>query len=190
MLIKSDHSEIGNGKTTLPPKSSGLSQRYLFQACRYSSCVTGGSCACILEELEAMRPSDLEGLYHEHAAENTKVSRQTFGRILESAHRKVSEALVNGKALKTEGGDFEMDGGRTFSCGDCNHTWEHTPGTGKPEKCPSCDSTNFHRNQQDQGSALRAPVPRQSVNTGGLRTSREINKIVIRRQSMKMSDIV
>ncbi len=57
-----------------------------------------------VDEFEAIRLADLEGLYQEPAAEKMSVSRQTFGRILESAHRKVAEALVRGKALKIEGG--------------------------------------------------------------------------------------
>jgi predicted DNA-binding protein (UPF0251 family) len=55
-----------------------------------------------LDELEAIRLADLEGLYHEEAAGEMDVSRATFGRILDVARRKVAEAIVNGKALKIE----------------------------------------------------------------------------------------
>lgn len=55
-----------------------------------------------IDELEAIRLADLEGLYHEEAAERMKVSRQTFGRILGEARRKLAEAVVLGKALKIE----------------------------------------------------------------------------------------
>ena len=57
-----------------------------------------------LDELEALRLADLEGLYQEGAAERMRVSRATFGRIVESARRKVAEALVRGKALHIQGG--------------------------------------------------------------------------------------
>jgi predicted DNA-binding protein (UPF0251 family) len=57
-----------------------------------------------LDELEALRLADLNGMYHEQAAEQMKVSRATFGRILEEARRKVTEALTAGKALRIEGG--------------------------------------------------------------------------------------
>ncbi len=72
-----------------------------------------------LDELEAVRLADLEGLYQEQAAERMEISRQTFGRIIELAHRKISDALVNGKALKIEGGEimFEKSGGRGFGKG-------------------------------------------------------------------------
>lgn len=58
-----------------------------------------------LDELEALRLADLEGRYHEKAAAAMGVSRQTFGRIIESARRKVADALLNGRALAiaTEG---------------------------------------------------------------------------------------
>ena len=60
-----------------------------------------------LEEIEALRLADLNGQYQEAAAEHMKISRATFARIVESARRKVADALVHGKALRiqTEPGD-------------------------------------------------------------------------------------
>ena len=55
-----------------------------------------------MDELEAVRLADYEGLYHEKAAARMKISRQTFGRILHEAHKKVAECLMKGKALKIE----------------------------------------------------------------------------------------
>ena len=55
-----------------------------------------------IDELEAIRLADYEELYHEDAAKKMKISRQTFGRILNDAHKKVSECLIKGKALKIE----------------------------------------------------------------------------------------
>lgn len=54
------------------------------------------------DELEAVRLSDLEGLYQEQAAEQMGVSRQTLGNILKRAHKKIAEALIEGKALQLE----------------------------------------------------------------------------------------
>jgi predicted DNA-binding protein (UPF0251 family) len=105
------------------------------------------------DELEAIRLADLEALYQEQAAREMNVSRQTFGRIIESAHEKVADALVKGKALKIEGGDFEMAATRKFKCYDCQHTWEISYGTGRPETCPSCKSGNIHRAEEDRGYA-------------------------------------
>ena len=63
-----------------------------------------------VEELEAIRLSDFEGLDQEAAANLMEVSRQTYGRILAHARSIVSEALVTGKALRIEGGDYEFRG--------------------------------------------------------------------------------
>ncbi len=106
-----------------------------------------------MDEFEALRLADLEGLYQDQAAERMKVSRQTFGRIIDSAHKKVAEALVKGKALKIEGGDFEMASMRKFSCYDCQHSWELPYGTGRPGNCPSCKSDKIHRAREDRGYA-------------------------------------
>jgi predicted DNA-binding protein (UPF0251 family)/predicted Fe-Mo cluster-binding NifX family protein len=57
------------------------------------------------DEAEALRLADLEGLYQDAAARSMGVSRPTFGRILESARRKAADAILNGKALRIEGGD-------------------------------------------------------------------------------------
>jgi len=69
-----------------------------------------------LDELEAMRLADLEGLYQEEAAERMGVSRPTFGRIVESARRKVTEALVVGKALAIRGGAAHPSSQRCPRC--------------------------------------------------------------------------
>lgn len=77
-------------------------------------------------------------------------------RIVESARRKVADALVNGKALKIEGGAIAMmTVTRKFRCSDCGHAWEIPHGTGRPEGCPSCKSTNIHRDAQEQGFGRR-----------------------------------
>ena len=60
------------------------------------------------DEVEAIRLADMEGMYQADAAEKMGVSRQTFGRIIESVHKKTAEALVLGKALKIEGGQFQI----------------------------------------------------------------------------------
>lgn len=57
-----------------------------------------------LDEFEALRLADLDGLYQEEAAERMNVSRPTFSRIIDGAHRKMADALVHGKALRIEGG--------------------------------------------------------------------------------------
>lgn len=55
-----------------------------------------------IDEIEAIRLADYKGLYHEEASKEMQISRQTFGRILNGAHKKVAECLLRGKALKIE----------------------------------------------------------------------------------------
>jgi uncharacterized protein len=55
------------------------------------------------DEAEAVRLADLQGLYQADAAGHMGVSRQTFGRIVESARRKIADAIINRKCLRIEG---------------------------------------------------------------------------------------
>jgi len=104
-----------------------------------------------VDEYEAIRLADLEGLYQEDAAARMKISRATFGRIVESAHRTVADALINGKAIKIEGGVITMTQKRTFQCSDCEHFWEVPFGTGGLGACPQCGGQNFHRSDANRG---------------------------------------
>lgn len=61
-----------------------------------------------IDEFEAIRLADLGGLYQEDAAKKMNISRQTFGNIIESAHKKIADSIVNAKALKIEGGVVKM----------------------------------------------------------------------------------
>jgi predicted DNA-binding protein (UPF0251 family) len=53
-----------------------------------------------LEEMEALRLKNIEGLDQEVAAKKMKTSQSTFQRIITSAYKKITDALVNGKAIK------------------------------------------------------------------------------------------
>ena len=110
-----------------------------------------------LDEFEAMRLVDMEGLYQDKAAHKMRVSRQTLGRIVESARRKVAKALAAGMAIKLEGGHIEMENGemRSFVCSACKNEWNVLYGTGRPEKCPKCGSLDIHRNPDQRGHGRR-----------------------------------
>lgn len=69
-----------------------------------------------VEELEAVRLADLEGLTQAEAAENMRISRHTFGRILAQAHKTIAEALVLGRALRIEGGNWVFAEPAMSSC--------------------------------------------------------------------------
>ena len=64
-----------------------------------------------VDELEAIRLKDLEDLDGEAAAARMAVSRPTYQRILDRARRKVAEVLVQGKALRVEGGNYKIEPG-------------------------------------------------------------------------------
>jgi predicted DNA-binding protein (UPF0251 family) len=96
-----------------------------------------------VDEYEALRLVDLEGLQQQEAAERMKVSRATCARILEEAHRKVADALTAGKAIRIEGGSFVL-GSNRYRCKDCNTYWDiPLRGAQAPPQalsCPRCKS--------------------------------------------------
>jgi uncharacterized protein len=61
-----------------------------------------------VDEFEAVRLKDLEGLEQEECAKKMAISQPTFHRLIVSARRKIADAMVNGKAIKIEGGNFKM----------------------------------------------------------------------------------
>lgn len=95
-------------------------------------------------EAEAIRLKDLECLEQEGGAERMNISRPTFQRVLASARQKMADALLHGKAIRIEGGNFEMASSR-FKCLN-GHEWEvpfevimRTP----PQLCPTCNTTRI-----------------------------------------------
>jgi len=94
-----------------------------------------------MEELEAIRLKDLEGLEQEQGAESMNVSRPTFQRILTSARQKIASALLEGKAIRIEGGSFEISPCH-FRCAQ-GHEWNvpfDTATGSPPELCPVCNT--------------------------------------------------
>jgi predicted DNA-binding protein (UPF0251 family) len=101
-----------------------------------------------VDELESLRLADFLGMSHENAGKQMGVSRATFGRIVEQARRAVADALIHGKAINVEGGNYERVDStvdRVFLCEECNFRWEEPRGTGRPKKCPSCGGQAFQR---------------------------------------------
>jgi len=97
-----------------------------------------------LEEAEAVRLKDIEGLEQEEGARRMNVSRPTFQRVLASARQKVADALLHGKAIRIGGGNFEM-ARRRFRCFN-GHEWdipiEVTAGR-NPDTCPTCRNADI-----------------------------------------------
>jgi uncharacterized protein len=94
-----------------------------------------------VDELEAIRLVDLEGLSHEQAAEVMGVSRQTVGRVLERGRAKVADALVGGKAILIGGGQYRVEP-RQMRCFSCDERWVAEQEEGTATRCPTCGSTD------------------------------------------------
>lgn len=102
-----------------------------------------------VDELEALRLSNIEKLSQAEAAGLMKVHQSTFQRTLARAREKVTDALVNGKAIKIHGGVYKMRGRRGLGgpggycvCPDCGAKKEHVRGVPCINtKCPDCGRT-------------------------------------------------
>jgi len=98
-----------------------------------------------LEEAEAIRLKDIEGLDQAGCAERMNISRPTAQRIIDSARKKIADALLNGKAIRIEGGTIEM-GPVRYACAN-GHQWDipfDQAKTETPQDCPVCSSTDIH----------------------------------------------
>ena len=115
-----------------------------------------------VDEFEAVRLKDLEGLEQEECAKKMNISQPTFSRLVDEARKKIADAIVNGKAIKIEGGVYKMAVSRTglgrgrgtgrqrgFAagpggfcvCPKCGYKEQHQ--VGMPcyqKKCPRCGS--------------------------------------------------
>jgi uncharacterized protein len=120
------------------------------------------------EELEALRLKDLEGLEQEACAEQMGISRPTFHRIITLARSKLTKALVEGKAIRIEGGNYTliMD---ELHCTQCGYLEKNEDGIIDSEricprsnqiKCPRCGSSilpekhSTKQSQKDDSSEL------------------------------------
>ena len=74
-----------------------------------------------VDEFETIRLIDYEGFFQEQCAIQMNVSRATVTSIYDSARKKIADALVNGKRLVIEGGDFTVCENSAHCCGHCGH---------------------------------------------------------------------
>ncbi|MBE0642913.1 MAG: DUF134 domain-containing protein [Bacteroidetes bacterium] len=73
-----------------------------------------------VDEFEAIRLADYEGLDQQPASEKMDISRSTFSRLIDAARAKIARCIIEGMELRIEGGevDFEHSLQRCEDCGD------------------------------------------------------------------------
>ena len=90
-----------------------------------------------VDELEALRLADYLGMSHEEAGKQLKVSRPTVTRMLARAHRTIADALVHGKAIRIEGGEYILEGLECF-CPKCGARWSSPTEVEAKNVCGKC----------------------------------------------------
>lgn len=97
------------------------------------------------DELEALKLADFLALSHEAGADKMKISRATFGRIIEKARYKITDCILNGKAIRI------------------NETYpENIINKIKKDKCGRCDNR-----RSINSSSLKTDCPKCKKLTGG-----------------------
>jgi predicted DNA-binding protein (UPF0251 family) len=92
-----------------------------------------------IDEYEALRLADWEGLDHAEAAIKMEISRSTFTRLIEKAHQKVADFIIHGKQLQIEGGYIHFRRNQ-LRCRECGNIYPSDVVNLYP--CPVCGSTN------------------------------------------------
>lgn len=120
----------------------------------------------LLEELEAIRLKDLEGLEQEECAQRMHISRPTFQRILIAAREKTADSLINGKAIHIVGGNYTLNN-CPVRCLDCGESWTESYENSKVIRagnavCPGCGSERVTCEHNCQGGFGRRNCRRQN----------------------------
>jgi len=89
-----------------------------------------------VEEYEALRLADYEGLEHKDAAEKMGISRPTFTRLIDQARKKIASGIIDGKEISIGGGDFQFMQ-HIVRCKNCGSTYNYAQKA--PDKCPECN---------------------------------------------------
>jgi len=142
-----------------PPVASG------FTPFGISSGVNG-TITLLLEEFEALRLSDYEGIPQQEAADRMDVSRPTFSRIYDQARQKIARGFVEGLSIVIEGGNADFDE-KWFRCKSCATAFSPPDKQDLAIHCPVCRSNsidNFSLNAALEHADLK---PRPAVHQTG-----------------------
>lgn len=103
-----------------------------------------------VEEFESIRLMDLEGLDQSECAQKMAIARTTFQRIYKDAKTKMADAMVNGKILKIEGGNYALNQ-CNIKCRNCGFVWnERYEEFNNQYKCPQCGYEDEHDCMEDE----------------------------------------
>ena len=94
-----------------------------------------------LDEFEAFRLADSNGLSHAEAADEMEISRSTFTRLIEKARKKIADFIIQGKILAIEGGTVHFRN-NIIRCQSCGHMFR-TNISNSITECPACHSQNL-----------------------------------------------
>ena len=93
-----------------------------------------------LDEFEAIRLRDYNGIKQGEAAKIMEISQPTFHRILTSGREKIAKALIDGKIIKIKGGIWMTN---EYKCKSCGFKWSSPEK--EYEKCIECDSEDIYK---------------------------------------------
>ncbi|MBN1338930.1 MAG: DUF134 domain-containing protein [Bacteroidales bacterium] len=94
-----------------------------------------------LDEYEAFRLADYNGLSHAEAAGEMEISRSTFTRLIEQARKKIADLIINGNLLLIEGGNVHFRK-NIIRCLSCGYMFDMNIDASFAE-CPQCHSVNL-----------------------------------------------
>ena len=119
-----------------------------------------------VDEYESVRLVDLEEIEQVKAAKSMKISQPTFSRLLKSGRKKIADALINGKAIKIQGGEYKMVRGkglglrRGIRAGGRGRMGGTAEGPGGICKCPNCG----YEEKQIRGEPVNKKCPKCNKN--------------------------
>ncbi len=112
----------------------------------------------LYEEFEAIRLLDHSGLTQAEAAVTMEVSRPTLTRIYEKARKTIAAALVDGKAILIEGGNFQTNDS-WYRCESC---FSLMASQKEMTNCSDCNSEDIRHLSADP-----SPIAEEAINEQG-----------------------
>jgi len=99
-----------------------------------------------IAEFEALRLKHYISLTQKSSADTMGVSQPTFSRILEKAHEKITQALIEGKDIRVYGGKINLKQAyKGYGCLDCDEEWkDELASKDRSVNCPNCKSKKVY----------------------------------------------